>query len=278
MFSLIMGTLGRDQEIQDFISSLIKQTYDEFELIIVDQNQDDRVDKVLAKMQPNINIQHIKTSEKGLSKARNIGLTYAQGKFIAFPDDDCLYPENLLEMVKEKLDNPNLDGLTCISKDNNNKPSNTKWAKSSRRVNSYNLFKCAISYTIFLKSTCTRGITFNEQLGVGAPFGSTEESDYLLNVIKKGETIQYFPEMYVIHPDKPNTDIERISHYAPGQGAFYKIHLFADMDMGICFNFVVDMIAKPIIGLTLGLLGFMGLKKRWIISSSLWKGFIKYKR
>ena len=45
--SLVMATLGRVREIEDFVQSLTSQTYKDYELIIVDQNPDDRLIPVI---------------------------------------------------------------------------------------------------------------------------------------------------------------------------------------------------------------------------------------
>ena len=54
----------------------------------------------------------------GLSRARNVGLKAVTGEIIAFPDDDCWYPDGLLQkVVAEFRDQTSLDGLTGRSED-----------------------------------------------------------------------------------------------------------------------------------------------------------------
>ena len=48
-FSLIIATLGREKELYDLFESLDKQTYKNFEVIVIDQNKDDRVFKCVQK-------------------------------------------------------------------------------------------------------------------------------------------------------------------------------------------------------------------------------------
>ena len=48
-FSLILATLGRDIELVSFLNSLKNQTYRDFELIIIDQNQDKKIDAIVKK-------------------------------------------------------------------------------------------------------------------------------------------------------------------------------------------------------------------------------------
>ena len=67
--SLILCTVNRKIEVIEFIESLIKQNYKNFELIIVDQNSDNRIPKIVQQYNKLINILHVK-SAIGLSKAR----------------------------------------------------------------------------------------------------------------------------------------------------------------------------------------------------------------
>lgn len=104
-FSLILATLGRDKEVANFLESLKNQSYKNFELIVVDQNQDGKIDNIIQEYKKDFFINHIKIKEKGLSYARNVGLKYINGEIVAFPDDDCEYPENLLENDKSFISN-----------------------------------------------------------------------------------------------------------------------------------------------------------------------------
>src|SRR4051812_15522441 len=98
LISLILGTKGRTDELRRFLHSLSSQTSGRVELIIVDQNEDDRVHQVLRSVPVDIPTSIIQ-SKPGLSRARNIGLRHANGSIIGFPDDDCWYPPDLLGRV-----------------------------------------------------------------------------------------------------------------------------------------------------------------------------------
>ncbi len=60
-----------------FLRGLSLQTYSDFELIVVDQNADDRMLQILSKY-PAINATHL-VAEAGLSRSRNVGLSAAKG-------------------------------------------------------------------------------------------------------------------------------------------------------------------------------------------------------
>ena len=99
---LIMGTLGRTDEPHRFLESLARQTRGDARLIVVDQNPDDRLVRVIGEFESDMPILHLR-SEAGISRARNVGLRHVQADVVAFPDDDCWYPPDLLERVTKVL-------------------------------------------------------------------------------------------------------------------------------------------------------------------------------
>jgi len=226
-FSLILATVNRVKEVKRFLQSLAKQTYTNFELIVVDQNPDNRLVPILDAFKSVFYIVHLR-STPGLSRARNIGLRYIKGDIVAFPDDDCWYPPHLLERVSHIFTNTSIDGVTGMAVDGSGKPLGG-WDKKPGFLNIYNVWRRAISYTIFLRNevVCTLG-EFDENLGVGAstPWGSGEETDYLLKAIKKGFSIYYEPTIKIYHPQK-NISSKKALHYARGMGYVLRKHQYS---------------------------------------------------
>src|SRR5690349_10889036 len=110
--SLLLATVGRTAELENFLLHLDAQTYRCFELIVIDQNPDDRLVAILSEYGQRFPIRHCR-SGRGLSRARNVGLPAATGDVIAFPDDDCWYPPDLLQQVAAIFsENPAVDGIT----------------------------------------------------------------------------------------------------------------------------------------------------------------------
>ena len=96
-FSLVLCTLGRKDCVDSFLWSLEKQSYKKFECIIVDQNETDMLLPIVDKYASKFSVVYIRSSIKGLSKNRNIGVNRALGN--AFPEDDCEYLPNTLEVM-----------------------------------------------------------------------------------------------------------------------------------------------------------------------------------
>ncbi len=103
-FSLILATLGRDIELVSFLDSLAGQTYRDFELIMIDQNKDKKIDSIVEKFINYFPVTHIKVNFSGLARARDFGIQFACGDIVAFPDDDCVYEIDVLEKVADEFD------------------------------------------------------------------------------------------------------------------------------------------------------------------------------
>lgn len=97
--SVIVPTYRREKELERALMSLLEQKYKNFEVIVVDDNDEsmwnkkvlDVVDKVNVQ-EVGINISYIENHpNKGSAKSRNIGIEYATGEYICFLDDDDLY-------------------------------------------------------------------------------------------------------------------------------------------------------------------------------------------
>lgn len=223
-FSLIMGTLGRISEIGRFLASLQRQDYRDFELFIVDQNPDDRLLPLITEYRQFFNIERV-ISPSGLSRARNAGLPLITGDVVAFPDDDCWYPDGLLSYIAARFQvDTGLDGLTGSFVNEHNQ-SEGRWLKRSQPLNQYSVWRGAISFSIFLRRRLVDKIgNFDEKLGVGAgtPWGAGEETDYLLRGLKAGGNILFDRELVLRHPVKTsNFDEaarERQGRYEAGFG------------------------------------------------------------
>src|SRR5205823_3889706 len=93
------------------LNSLAEQTYRRFRVILVDQNSDQRLEPIVTDHADAIAITRL-ASHPGLSRARNIAFQHLEGDIIALPDDDCIYPPDLLMRVGDLLArHPEWDGL-----------------------------------------------------------------------------------------------------------------------------------------------------------------------
>lgn len=209
-FSLIMCTLNRVNEVNRYLESLSNQSFRNFELIVVDQNEDNRLEKIINRYKDCIDLTYIKSTEKGLSKNRNIGLKYVTGDIIAFPDDDCVYPKHTLERIQEIFSNNKVDSITIqftelIEEGKHQLELNnfdTSSLRNLKRINKYNCLRRTCSITVFVSKNVHNSIKqFNEKIGLGGPLiQAGEDHDYVFNILKSGFNMIYVPQIAVLHP------------------------------------------------------------------------------
>jgi GT2 family glycosyltransferase len=183
-FDLVVATVGRTAELERLLGSLDAQTHRDFRVLVVDQNDDDRVVPLLDGRAVRLR------SAPGLSRARNAALPQLRADAVAFPDDDCVYPPDLLERVAARL--RDVDGVTGRE---------PWWTTSGAPLTRANVWNRAISFTIFLKREIVERVgPFDEALGL--PASSAEEIDYLIRALDAGARIEYDPSIVVEHPRK----------------------------------------------------------------------------
>ena len=106
--SVIMPIYNSEKYVGEAIESVIKQTYKNFELILVDDGSSDNSYNIIKDYSKKDERIKIYTKENGgISSTRNFGVLKATGKYIAFIDNDDEYKENLLSdniVLLEKYD------------------------------------------------------------------------------------------------------------------------------------------------------------------------------
>ncbi|MCX7957121.1 MAG: glycosyltransferase [Endomicrobia bacterium] len=95
--SVVIPTYNRVSFVIEAIESVFNQTYKDFEVIVVNDCSQDNTEKILTNRYGN-KIKIIShSSNLGLSAARNSGINYSNGEYIAFLDDDDIWLPNKLE-------------------------------------------------------------------------------------------------------------------------------------------------------------------------------------
>lgn len=226
-----MATYGRKQEVEEFIISLLDQDFPlrNIELIVVDQNDVIVLDDVIKKYSFFLKIVHVKSSKKGLSYNRNIGLNIAVGEFFCFPDDDCTYYNDTLSSVHKIFMSSEVDAVfgSIVSRATGRKIIKN-WPCKKKKLTRWNFFFLYTSITIFVKKN---NLKFDERFGVGAYYGSCEDTKYAYELVKLTKEINYYPGVNVWHPELDFSSITREKNYSYGLGfgAFcsnYKYDLF----------------------------------------------------
>ncbi|MGB0452220.1 MAG: glycosyltransferase family 2 protein [Bacteriovoracaceae bacterium] len=106
LISVIIPTFNRAQVLSRAIESVLNQSYQNFELIVVDDGSTDETEKLISEI---LEAHLIKIENSGVSHARNVGVHKAKGEWLAFLDSDDEWLKNKLEKQVEFLtSNPHL--------------------------------------------------------------------------------------------------------------------------------------------------------------------------
>lgn len=201
-FSLIVATCGRTLELRRLLDSLVAQGRSDFEVVLVDQNDDDRVAKILPDFEGRLNLLRL-TSLPGATRARNVGLAVASGDIIGFPDDDCWYPAGVLERVSAFLsDQREWDGIIGHTVDAEGKAT-LPWGERAGELSPAMSWRRAVTYVYFLKRPAAIAVGgFDVSLGPGAgtPWGAGDDNDFMLRALEVGVRVYFDPGLTVHHP------------------------------------------------------------------------------
>lgn len=236
--TVIIPTYNRAHLVKDAVESVLNQTYQDFELIVIDDGSTDNTREVLAVYKDKLT--YIYQDNQGRSSARNHGIKLGIGEYIAFLDsDDVWFPDKLERQVPVLESAPPdvvlVHGYKCIV-DENLQPlpgwelklrkSYTLAEKGEETYENYLYFNCIFTSTILVRKT-----TIIEIDGYDASIGSLEDFDLYLRLLLKGYNFAFISEPSLIkyrwHED--NTD-ERSSNF--GYVQVYDKHLHECLKLG----------------------------------------------
>ncbi len=236
-FSLVLSTLGRTKEVERFLSSLNDQTHRNFELTVVDQNPDDRLVPLLESHQESFTVNHLRRpDDRGLSKARNVGLQHVKEGVVSCPDDDCWYPPQLLEQVSAYLERyPEVDGVsgrTTPGPMDAALDASQEVLQGNHLSSPFKVMRVPGMWAFFLRYPVIKAIgEFDESLGVGAgtPWGAAEDTDFYLRLLKAGFKLYSSSSLIVFHPTASNErvmlrDLGRSYRYGAGATRVWRRH------------------------------------------------------
>lgn len=186
-----------------------------WELIVVDNNSRDDTRatvEAFAARQPALSVRYLFQPQQGLSHARNLGSSAAQGETLVFTDDDVLpAPDWLITLVSGMREHGCSAAGGCIALLWLAPP--PAWLTerfygflalrtdegAAREVRRHDEMPLGASLA-FQRSVFERGGNFDPQLGCkGSVLAGGEEIDVLMRIVERGERVMYFPQARVRH-------------------------------------------------------------------------------
>jgi GT2 family glycosyltransferase len=108
-FSIIIPLYNRPQEIDELLFTLARQTYTQFEVLVIEDGSLNDAKAVVEKYTNKLDLKYYVKANEGQGFTRNYGFERASGDYFIIFDSDCLIPEDYLEIVKDYLREHELD-------------------------------------------------------------------------------------------------------------------------------------------------------------------------
>lgn len=164
-FSVVLTTFNRKHILQNAINSVINQTFENWELIIVDDGSTDKTYENVVKnyLNKDSRIKYIYQTNQKQARAKNNGIRNSFGKYITFLDSDDIYLENHLMTRYYLLKNETIDllhgGIRIIGEE---------YVPSIYDLNSkIHLSECIIGGTFFIKKSVFDKVGYLENINYG---------------------------------------------------------------------------------------------------------------
>ena len=114
LISVIVTIYNNEKYIKACLDSLLAQTFQDFEIVVIDDGSTDQTSKVLNQYSANSRLKIHHQPNAGVSAARNQGLKLSHGKFVCFVDSDDYVAKNYLEkLVAPLLQDSTIDISVC---------------------------------------------------------------------------------------------------------------------------------------------------------------------
>ncbi|MCP4457517.1 MAG: glycosyltransferase [Cytophagales bacterium] len=287
-YSIIIPVYNRPQEVDELLESLTKQTFQDFEVLIIEDGSSLSCEDVVEGYQGKLAVKYFFKENSGQGFSRNYGFERVKGDWFLVFDSDCLIPEDYLQLVDEHLKVNELDA----------------YGGPDRAAESFTSVQKAISYsmTSFLTTGGIRGgktkmgsfhpRSFNmgikrevfEKTGGYKITRKGEDIEFSIRISENGFKVGLIPEAFVYHKRRTNfiQFFKQLHFFGTARiniGRFYPkeikaVHLFPVIFLiGFGFSLFGTLFGLKIglIGLRLFLLYFLAI---WISATGRTENFL----
>jgi glycosyltransferase involved in cell wall biosynthesis len=215
MFSVIIPYYNKEKYIERCIASVSNQTFQDFEIILVDDGSNDNGCEIIKAQYAN-KITLISQTNQGVSAARNAGIKVAKYPFVAFLDADDCWHKQFLEKVKTVIDTEE-DVKIIGTHYSRSKDFLSKKQESINYLQFENYFKLALRNTYFTSSSVVISKSFFDN---NSAFNSIlkrgEDIDVWIRVVQSGgnafyitDTLSYYSDEDVFQATNTKHDLQQ---------------------------------------------------------------------
>lgn len=238
-YSIIVPVYNRPDEVDELLESLCKQSFKDFEVIIVEDGSSVNCKDVCSKYMEQLNMKYFMKQNSGPGLSRNYGAERSSGEYLIVLDSDVVLPEGYLQAVEDELQRQPADAF----------------GGPDRAHDSFTDTQKAISYSMtsffttggirggkkkldkFYPRSFNMGIRRESYMKLGGfskmRFG--EDIDFSIRIFKAGYKCRLFPEAWVWHKRRTdmrkffrqvyNSGIARINLHKRHPGSMKLVHL-----------------------------------------------------
>jgi len=237
--SVVIATRNRGAAVVGAIESIVRNEdrgrTTTFEVIVVDQSDDDASERAVAPYLSPARVRYIRTRSRGLGAARNVGVAAASSEWVAFIDDDCAASPDWLVELRRALDSDARVGIVFGSVTEGPHDRDAGFIPSYAPRGSYVARSLADKHHVegigacmaLRKSAWAALGGFDAQLGAGSRFHAAEELDFVIRALEGGIWVHETDQAEVVHNGfRPNARKSTLAYeYCFGIGAVYAKHL-----------------------------------------------------
>jgi glycosyltransferase involved in cell wall biosynthesis len=213
-FSVIIPAYNSPQTIGSTISSVLRQTRKDFELIVVDDGSTDETPEIVRSFEPDARLKLIEQQNQGTAGARNTGVRGARGTYVSFLDHDDLWMPNYLEVIGETLGGTPEAGfayadgwrLDDASKRVRRRTAmQTLGAPASLPAAPEDFLSCLVQRTFIRSATTIRRSVLEEVGPFDVDLSGVDDFDLWVRILLAGHRAVQAPGMLVIFRDHPGS-------------------------------------------------------------------------
>jgi len=222
LVSVIIPVYNRQNIVKRAISSAIQQSYDNLEIVVVDDaSTDNTVRQIKKRFSDEVKLFE-KSRNTGVAHARNIGINNSKGKYVAFLDSDDEWYSNKVEVQVNNLNHAG-DNVALVDSDwNTVLPSGKvvtkkKGAPTLQKVLSFNRV-CSPPTVLARRSILIAVGMFDESLS------SAEDADLWVRILKEYEIIHTSQALTCVHREHSSHLGGNVADFVTGHCSMVKKH------------------------------------------------------
>jgi len=243
--SVVITTVARPDALGRCLRAILAGETMPTQILVIDQGgAPDTAEVVAAHASGGVPVEHVVSEERGLSKARNLGLRLTRTPWVAFTDDDCAPDASWMTVLQRRAAAPEApDGVGGRILAGGDAGPGTFALAQRLQTTPKSYDRPTLPWLIgsganmlFRADTLRRVGGYDERLGVGSPGISGEDLEILHRLLRNGATLAFDPAAVVYH-DRVGVERRLATRhsYGFGMGAFVGMWLRSDRWVAYAF-------------------------------------------